>query len=201
MTVIGLYEPGSSVLHRISVGWKVLGLLVVITAIVLADHPWQLGVAAVVLAAGFAIGRIRPAVAWAQLWPMRWIVLLVAIFQIVFAGLQPAIMLCGTLVLSVAAAALVTLTTRVSRNARRPAAAAASAAPRRCRSRSDRVGAGADDPVHSAAGAGDAERLRSEKGARTAGSRSAPWPHPCWSGALRTADEMGDALVARGVDD
>jgi biotin transport system permease protein len=200
MTVIGLYEPGSSVLHRISVGWKALGLLIVITAIVLADHPWQLGVAAVVLAAGFALGRIRPAVAWAQLWPMRWIVLLVAIFQILFAGLQPAIMLCGTLVLSVAAAALVTLTTRVSemldalQRLLRPL--------RRVGVDPDRIALVLALTIRCIPLLALVMRNVSEaRKARGLGFSIRALAAPVLVRALRTADEMGDALVARGVDD
>ena len=34
----------------------------------------------------FALGRIPARVAWAQLWPMRWFIVIVAVFQIIFAG-------------------------------------------------------------------------------------------------------------------
>ena len=45
------------------------------------------------------------------------------------------------------------------------------------------------------------ERLRGEKGARRWAFRSAPWPRPPSSGPCAAADAMGDALIARGVDD
>ena len=51
MTVIGLYHPGRSVLHRVSAGWKLLGMLLAITGVILLTTPWQLAVAAVLITA------------------------------------------------------------------------------------------------------------------------------------------------------
>ena len=66
------------------------------------------------LAAGFALARIPARVVWRQLWPMRWFLLFIAVFQVIFAGPERAVMVCGSLLLTVAIAALVTLTTRVT---------------------------------------------------------------------------------------
>jgi len=112
--MIGLYQPGSTVLHRLSAGWKLLGLLLAVVGIVMLTAPWQLGVAALIVAGGFGLARIRPRVVWDQLWPMRWFILFIAVFQVIFAGPERAVMVCGTLLLTVALAALVTLTTRVT---------------------------------------------------------------------------------------
>ena len=112
--MIGLYQPGTSVLHRITAGWKLLAMLLAIVGIVLLTAPWQLGVAAFAVVAGFALARIPARVAWAQLWPMRWFLLFIAVFQVIFTGWERALMTCGTLLLTVAIAALITLTTRVT---------------------------------------------------------------------------------------
>ena len=80
----------------------------------LLTAPWQLAVAAVALAAVFALARIPAGLAAAQLWPMRWFLLFVAVFQVIFTGWERAVMVCGSLLLTVAIAAVVTLTTRVT---------------------------------------------------------------------------------------
>ena len=200
MTVIGLYEPGTSVLHRISAGWKVLAMLVAITGIVLADRPWQLGVAAAVIAAGYALGRIPARVAWSQLWPLRWILLVVAVFQVIFAGIEPAVMMCGSLLLSVAVAALVTLTTRVSemlaglQRLLRPL--------RRFGVDPDRIALVLALTVRCVPLMVLVIRSVSEaRKARGLGFSIRALAAPAVVRALRTADEMGDALIARGVDD
>ena len=45
---------------------------------------------------------------------MRWFLLFIAIFQVIFVSWERAVMVCGSLLLTVAIAALVTLTTRVT---------------------------------------------------------------------------------------
>ena len=50
MTTLGLYLPGSSVLHRVPAGAKLLALLAVGAASFLLDRPWQVGVALLVVA-------------------------------------------------------------------------------------------------------------------------------------------------------
>ncbi len=175
-------------------------MLVAITGIVLADHPWQLGVAAVVITAGYALGRVPPAVAWSQVWPMRWILLVVAVFQLIFAGVEPAVMVCGSLLLSVAVAALVTLTTRVSemlaglQRLLRPL--------RRFGLDPDRIALVLALTVRCIPVMVLVMRNVSEaRRARGLGFSLRALAAPAVVRALRTADEMGDALVARGVDD
>lgn len=200
MTVIGLYQPGSSVLHRIRAGWKLLGMLLAITAIVLLNTPWQLAVAAVIIAGGFALARIPAGVAWQQLWPMRWFIVLIAIFQVIFAGPERAVMVCGSLLLTVAVASLVTLTTRVSemldvcQRLLRPF--------RRFGVDPDRVGLVLALTIRCIPLMVDIVREVSEaRKARGAGFSLRAMAAPAVVRALRSADAMGDALIARGVDD
>jgi biotin transport system permease protein len=39
MSIIGLYSPGQSVLHRLSAGWKMLGLLLAMVGLVAISQP------------------------------------------------------------------------------------------------------------------------------------------------------------------
>lgn len=200
MTVIGLYQAGSSVLHRIPAGWKLLGMLLAIVAVVAATRPWQLGVAAVLVAVGFAIARIPLRVAWAQLWPMRWIILFVALFQLIFSGPERAIMVCGSLLISVAIAALVTLTTRVTEMLDvcqwllRPL--------RRVGVDPDRVGLVLALTIRCIPLlVGIVRDVSDARKARGAGFSLRAMAAPAVVRALRSADAIGDALIARGVDD
>lgn len=108
------YQPGSSVLHRSAAGVKLLGLLVFSTLLVAFQAPVTVLAGLVVVAglygvAGFGVGPILR-----QVWPLRWFVLFLLPFQWWTAGWQAAVAVVGTLVVAVAGAALITLTTRVS---------------------------------------------------------------------------------------
>jgi biotin transport system permease protein len=200
MSAIGLYHPGTSVLHRISAGWKLLGMMLAVIGVVLLRTPWQLGIAAVALTGGFALARIPARVVWAQLWPMRWFLLFIAVFQVIFTGPERALMVCGTLLLTVAAAALVTLTTRVtemldvSQRLLRPL--------RRFGVDPDRVGLVLALTIRCIPLMVEILRAVSEaRKARGAGFSLRAMAAPAVVRALRSADAMGDALIARGVDD
>jgi biotin transport system permease protein len=200
MTMIGLYQPGSSVLHRVRAGWKLLAMLLAITAIVLLNTPWQLAAATLIIAGGFALARIPARVAWQQLWPMRWFILLIGIFQVIFAGPERAVMVCGSLLLTVAVASLVTLTTRVSemldvcQRLLRPF--------RRFGVDPDRVGLVLALTIRCIPLMVEIVQEVSEaRKARGAGFSLRAMAAPAVVRALRSADAMGDALIARGVDD
>ena len=188
-------------LHRIPAGWKLLGMLLAVIGVVLLTARGSSAVAAV--AAGRRVRRSpgsRPRVVWAQLWPMRWFLLFIAVFQVIFAGWERAVMVCGTLLLTVAIAALVTLTTRVTemldvcQRLLRPL--------RRVGVDPDRVGLVLALTIRCipAAGGHRARRLGGEKGPG-AGFSLRAMAAPAVVRALRSADAMGDALIARGVDD
>lgn len=199
--MIGLYRPGASVLHRLPAGPKLVLLIVAIVAVtVLARTPAQvLGVAAGV-AMLFAVARIPARVALAQLRPVLWVLLVIAVFQLIITSPARAAVVCGVLLISVALAALVTLTTRVS--AMLDAVTRGLAPLRRLGVDTDRIGlllalaircvpllAGI---VHDVA---EARRARGLQWSMTA------LVTPVLVRALRTADAMGEALVARGIDD
>ena len=198
--MIGLYQPGSSVLHRLPAGVKLLGLLLAVVGIVLLTAPWQLGVAALALAAGFALARIPARVIGRQLWPMRWFVLAIGIFQVIFAGPERAVMVCGTLLLTVAVAALVTLTTRVT--AMLDVCQRLLGPLRRVGVDPDRAGLVLALTIRCvplmAEIIGAVSQARKARGASFSMRALVV---PAVVRALRLADAIGDALTARGVDD
>lgn len=198
--MIGLYQPGTSVLHRLPAGWKLLGMLVAIVGIVLLTTPWQLGVAALAVVAGFALSRIPARVAWAQLWPMRWFLLFIAVFQVIFTGWERALMTCGTLLLTVAIAALITLTTRVTEML--DVCQRLLGPMRRFGVDPDRAGLVLALTIRCIPLMVDIVGAASQaRKARGAGFSLRALVVPSVVRALRRADAIGDALTARGVDD
>ncbi|MEU8898218.1 energy-coupling factor transporter transmembrane protein EcfT [Nocardia sp. NPDC048505] len=199
--MIGLYRPGTSPVHRLGAGPKILLLIAgIVAATVWVDTPARAGVAAVVVAVLFAVARIPARVALAQLRPMVWMLLVIAVFQVLITSVAQAAVVCGVLLLSVALAALVTLTTRVSDML--DTVTRALGPLRRVGVDPDRLGlllalAIRCVPllttiVHEVA---EARRARGLQWSMTA------LVTPVLVRALRTADAMGEALAARGVDD
>lgn len=198
--MIGLYQPGTSVLHRIPAGWKLLGMLLAIVGVVLLTAPWQLGVAAAAVVGGFALARLPARVAWAQLWPMRWFLLIIAVFQTIFTGWERALMTCGTLLLTVAIAALVTLTTRVTEML--DICQRLLGPLRRFGVDPDRAGLALALTIRCIPLMVDIVGAASQaRKARGAGFSLRALVVPSVVRALRRADAIGDALTARGVDD
>jgi biotin transport system permease protein len=198
--MIGLYQPGTSLLHRLPAGWKLLAMGLAIVGIVLLQAPWQLGVAALAVVGGFALARIPARVTWSQLWPMRWFLLFIAVFQVIFTGWERALMTCGTLLLTVAIAALITLTTRVTEML--DVCQRLLGPLRRFGVDPDRAGLVLALTIRciplmvEIVGA-----VSQARKARGAGFSLRALVVPSVVRALRRADAIGDALTARGVDD
>ncbi|MFC9434880.1 energy-coupling factor transporter transmembrane component T family protein [Nocardia sp. NPDC057030] len=199
--MIGLYRPGDSPVHRMPAGAKVVLLIgSIVAATVFVRTPIEVGVVGAVVAGLFALARIPVGVAVAQLRPLVWMLLIIAVFQVLITSPARAVVVCGVLLISVALAALVTLTTRVTDLL--DTVTRALGPLRRFGVDPDRVGlllalaircvpllAGI---VHDVA---EARRARGLQWSMTALAT------PVLVRALRTADAMGDALAARGVDD
>ncbi|ASF08456.1 hypothetical protein NBRGN_098_01500 [Nocardia brasiliensis NBRC 14402] len=199
--MIGLYRPGDSLLHRLPAGAKLLLLIAaIVAATVLLRSPIQVGLAALAVAGLFALARIPWRVAVAQLRPVVWMLLIIAVFQVLITSPARAVVVCGVLLISVALAALVTLTTRVTDLL--DTVTRALGPLRRIGVDPERIGlllalaircvpllAGI---VHEVA---EARRARGLQWSMTALAT------PVLVRALRTADAMGEALAARGVDD
>jgi biotin transport system permease protein len=197
--MIGLYSPGTSPLHRARAGWKLAGLAVAVIAVaLLPSWPWLVG-AALVTAGGFALARIRPRAALAQLAPIVWLVAIAGALNWLLQGWEPALMMALRVLVCVALAALVTLTTRVSEILD---AIRAALRPFRSWVDADRVGLVLamtiravplmHEIVHAVL---EARKARGAEGSIRAIAV------PVIVRALQTADAMGEALAARGIDD
>lgn len=198
--MIGLYQPGSSLLHRLPAGAKIIGMLLTIIGVVLLSRPWQLGAAGLLIAGGFALARIPVRVVCAQLWPMRWFLLVIAVFQTIFTGWERALMTCGTLLLTVAIAALVTLTTRVTDML--DVCQRVLAPMRRLGVDPDRAGLVLALTIRCIPLMVDiVGAVTQARKARGADFSLRALVVPAVVRALRRADAIGDALIARGVDD
>lgn len=200
MTVLGVYRPGKSLLHRLPAGVKLVGLGALIALMSVAvDTPAHLGVAALGVLAVLASARMGPRIVVTQLRPVLWVVAVIFAFQLLFTDWQRALVVCGILALSVALAAAVTTSTRTTDML---------AAMTRAMRPLGRVGF----PVEQVA-LGLALTIRAiplmvetvrqvEEARRARGLRFSPRivVAPVVVAALRTADGFADALAARGLD-
>lgn len=200
MTTLGLFSPGHSVLHRIPAGWKLLGLFVALLGLLALHHPWQYGVGLLIVIGAFAVARIRPRTVLQQLWPLRWLLAVIAALQVLFSGWNAAAVVCGGLLIGVGLATLVTLTTKVTdildvcQRLLRPLA--------RLGIDPDRVGLVLAMTIRCIPLlTGIVDQVSQARKARGLGFSLVALVVPVVVRALRTADAMGDALIARGVDD
>jgi len=196
----GAYMPGTSPLHRLPAGVK-LGLLALAgAALVAVRTPLTVGVAGVVVAALYVLSGVGARAAWAQIRPVRWFVLVLLAVQLLITDASTAVSLTARIVLAVALAGLVTLTTRMTELM---AALERGLAPLR------RVGI---DPARVSllmslairsvpVVAGIAGRVRDAQRARGQERSIRAFAVPLVVGVLRYADTLGEALQARGLDD
>lgn len=197
---LGLYHPGSSVLHRISAGWKLAGMLVAIVAVVLLRPWWPLAIAAAAVALCYGAARIPPRIAWEQLRPLKYLIPMLAALQLWLADWQTAVTVCGTIVLAVAIAALVTLTTRVSEmlDALLPMLQPL----RRLGVDPDRIALLLAVTIRCIPLiAGIVATVTEARKARGLGFSVVALGAPVVIRSLRAADALGEALAARGADD
>ena len=198
--MIGLYHPGSSPLHRMPAVVKLLALLVGTTALVVVRSPAAVGVAAAVVLALVAVARLPAQLALRQIWPLRWFVLVLAPLQWWSGGARAAGVVEGTLLVSVLGAAVVTLTTRVS--AMLDVIERAAGPLRRFGVDPERVALVLALTIRAvpvlAATAGEVAEARRARGLQRSPRALLV---PLVVRTLRHADRLGEALVARGVDD
>ena len=196
----GSYQPGTSLLHRSGAGLKLLGLLIFSTLLVAWRSPVTVLVCFAVVVGLYSIGGFGVRTLASQVWPLRWIVLLLFPFQWWTAGWQAAVGIVGTLVLAVVGAALISLTTRVTElldvidRLLQPARA---------------IGVDPDRvalllaltiravPVI----AGTLHEARDARRARGLEHSTRALVTPIVVRTIRHADRVGDALAARGLDD
>lgn len=200
MNTLGLYRPGSSVLHRLPAGAKILAMLAAGAASVLVDHVWQTVAGLVAVLACYLLARIPLRVAARQVRPLLWMAVLVGAFHVVVNGWERAVVVVGTIAALVLLAALVTLTTRTTEMV--DAVVVVCRPLRRVGVDPDRVGLLLALGVRSIpVVVGLAEEVRDAQRARGLTASPRAFAVPLIVRSLRHADALGDALVARGVDD
>lgn len=194
------YRHGTSVVHRARPGVKLVALFVVTGAVVVVPTLSMLGGVAVVVTVCALVAGLGPRGLLGLVWPMRWIVLLLTPVQVWTAGPERAVVVVGGLVVAVAAAGVVTATTRVEDMMETITTVLRSF--RVVGVDADRVALGMALLIRSIpvlqrtlAECGDARRARGlERSPRAV-------LVPVVVRTVHHADRVGEALLARGVDD
>lgn len=199
-----VYRPGTGLLHRLPVGPKVLLLTVLSTVALLAPSTWRgaalAGAVALATLLTAAIGsRGLGADIPRQVWAMRAMIVFLLVSQTIFVGLEAACATTARLVAAVLVAGLLVRTT--------PLAELLAAAEHVLRRLPLRRGAAERVALLLVVTVGmvptlvrlgheviDAQRARGGR----AGLRT--FVVPFLVCALRSADELGEALAVRGVD-
>lgn len=189
---------GSSWLHRRPASEKLASLAILAVAIVALPSAWSMGVAAGAVTALYASAGFGPGTLWQQIRPLRWVVLVLVVFQALTRDWETAILVSGKLVVTVALAGLLTLTTRTSelldvleRMFRR--------VPRVDAERIALVFALTLRAIPVVAGL--ATDVRDAQRARGVGTDIRAYGVPLVVRSLRYSDALGEALIARGLDD
>ncbi|QGF24549.1 energy-coupling factor transporter transmembrane component T family protein [Raineyella fluvialis] len=199
-STLGLYRPGDSVLHRIGAGPKLLSLLVLGGCSVFLTYWWLVLTLVALLVGAYAVAGMGLGVIVRQVRPMLWLLAFTAAYHVWTASWQRAVVVTFTIVLLVLAAALVTLTTPTS--ALIDAVVRVVGPLRRFGVDPDRVGLLLTLGIRCVPLVADlATQVREAQLARGTGSSWKAFAVPLIVRALREADAMGEALVARGVDD
>lgn len=200
MSTLGLYLPGTSVLHRVPAGAKLLVMVAVGVCSIFLDGVWQVATALGFVLGGYVVARISLGTALRQVRPLLWVAVFVAGFHVVVNGWERAFVVVGLLAMLVLLAALVTLTTRTT--------AMVDAVVGVCRPLRvvgvdpERVGLLLALAIRSVpVVVGLAEEVRDAQRARGLTASPRAFAVPLIVRSLRHADALGDALVARGVDD
>lgn len=201
MTTLGVYRPGTSVLHRMPPGPKLAVLVAAVLGVsIFVRQPWQLAAPAVIVMGLYLLARIPPRLAIRQLRPALWMLLFIGAFQIVVAGWQRALVVCGVLIISIAFAALMGLTTRISEML--DAITRFLTPLRRFGVDPERIALLLAMTIRCIPLMFEVITQVSEaRTARGLGFSLRSFAVPVIVGTLMTADAMGEALAARGADD
>ncbi len=200
MSPFGLYEPGSSVLHRAPAGPSLLVVLVLAATTVAVSSPWWLGGACALVAAGFAVARIPLRRVWPLLRTLALLTVVVLAVQWWFLGPERALVVCLRIVAALGVASLFTLVTRVEDLV--DAVERGLGPLHRFGVRPERVGVVVGLTVQAVGTlAGVAGSVREAARARGAERSITAFAVPFVVRTLRYADELGEALAARGWGD
>jgi len=199
-SLAGLYRPGTSPLHRLPAAAKLAGLVVAGIGSVAVDTPVQAAAFLAGVLLGYALARTPARVLWTSVRPVLWVVVPLGVFQTVVVGWERASVIVGVLLALVLLANLVTLTTRTTDlvdvvvGLARPLTFLGV--------NPERWGLLLSLGIRSVPLVLElATRVREAQHARGRTASARAFAVPLVVGALRRADEIGDALAARGFDD
>lgn len=185
-------------LNRTPASVKLLGLAVLSTGVLALPSAAFVGLAGIALVTLYSVAGIPPVVAWTQVRPLRWVLLVLFGFHGLTRGWETAAMVTGKLAITVALAGLLTLTTAASdlldvleRVMRRVPGVNAE--------RAALVFTLAIRAIPVVARL--AAEIRDAQRARGGGLDVRAYGVPLVVRSLRYSDALGEALVARGVDD
>lgn len=195
-----MYVPGRSVLHRMPAGLKLIALGVGVFVLALYRSGLTVAVGAFLVGFATAASGVPVRRVAAQVRPVLWIAVAIGAVQTWIAGWQHALVVTGALVVAVAAAGLVTLTTRTEDLV---AALVSGLRPLR------RLGLDPDRAALTLALtiravpvlAGLVDDVRDARKARSAERSPRAFAVPVVVRTVRYADRLGEALAARGLDD
>lgn len=201
INTLGLYRPGNSPLHRTPAGAKLIGLVALGAASVGLQQRWWLVLVAFAVVAGvYLVAGFGPGLLARQLRPMLWILAFTAAMNWWAADWQQAVSVVGMIATLVAAAALVTLTTPMT--ALIDVVVRLAGPFRRFGVDPERFGLTLLLGIRCVpVVAGLAREVHEAQVARGATRSYRAFAVPLLVRALRDADAIGEALVARGFDD
>lgn len=202
--MLTLYRPGDSWLHRMPAGRKTVLLLVAVLGVLLLPSAWWTAAAAAAIgvaayaAAGLGDGMLGMRELGRQLFAVRWVIALTIAGQLIFLGPEAAVANTARVTASLVLAGLLVLTTRVTdlldafERGLRPL--------RRVGVDSERaallltVTLGTVPVLARLAG-----EVRDAQRARGARASLRTFVVPFLVVSLKHADQLGDALAARGL--
>jgi biotin transport system permease protein len=197
--MLTLYRPGDGWLHRASAGPKALVLLAIVLGVsLLPSTYWAAGCAAVVVVVGYLVSGLGLRELGRQVLAVRWVIVITLIGQIIFLSPEAAVANTARVTAAVVLAALLVLTTRVTdlldafERGLQPVARFGVDPQRASLILAVTINT---VPVLArlAAGVREAQRARGARGGLTT------FVVPFLVVALKHADELGEALTARGV--
>jgi biotin transport system permease protein len=198
--MIGVYQPGSSVLHRTRPGVKLFGLGLGLLLLAWFNSPTAVVVGVVVTLGAAAWAGIGARALLTQLRPAWTFAIMVGVLRAWTAGPVAGVTVGASLLVAVTAAGIVTLTTRTQDLL--DAVAAAARPLRRIGIDPDRVALTLALAVRSVPVVATLARdVQEARMARGAGRSLRAFAVPLVIRTVRHADRLGEALAARGVDD
>jgi biotin transport system permease protein len=202
--MLTLYRPGNGLLHRMPAGPKTLLLLVVVLGVSVLPSTWWAaavaGAAAILAYAGAGLGdrMLGMRELARQVFAIRWIVVITLAGQLIFLGPEPAVANTTRVTAAIVLAALLVLTTRVT--ALLDALERGLSPLKRLRLDPQRMAllltvTLSTVPILARL----AREVRDAQRARGGRAHLRLFAVPFLVVALKHADELGDALTARGV--